>query len=179
MLGLYLQSFGREEDKRKFEEVYTKYEYLVVKTAGDYLVDKSLRLDCLQDTFLRLVDNFETFNTLPEYKQKRYLVTICKRCAICINNVTCVANIEPLEMISGEDEYKIATFDNSKYDIAEIVSAIRSLDEKYQVPIIMKYVDGYSAKEIADTLSVSENLVLQRLYRGKQMICSMLCGEEF
>ena len=87
MLVLLLQSLETEEERKIFVEIYHKYEQYLLKTATDKLDDKSFVLDCVQDTFFELIKSFDNFKAVEsENKQKSYIATICKRCAIKINN---------------------------------------------------------------------------------------------
>ena len=53
---------------------------------------------------------------------------------------------------------------------------IKALNEKYSLPLLLKYADGYTNAEIAELLGLSENLVAQRLRRGKEKIRQALTG---
>jgi RNA polymerase sigma-70 factor (ECF subfamily) len=52
----------------------------------------------------------------------------------------------------------------------EIKEAIEQLDEKYRVPIMMFYGDGYSTKEIAAILNVPVSTIQTRLSRGRAQL---------
>lgn len=177
MLSLYLQQFDDENDRVKFTEIYYRYEQQVLKTARAYLYDISFLQDCVQDTFLELAHSFETFIELSELQQKAYLVTICKRSAIRINNKFKKEEYIPLEE-SVTDKEAFDSFNFLEYTGTEIVDAIKKLDEKYRYPIFLKYVYGYHISEIANILGLSDNLVLQRLYRGRNKVVSFLTGGE-
>ena len=41
------------------------------------------------------------------------------------------------------------------------------LDRKYRVPLMLFYFDGYSTREIASLLGISENTVSTRLSRAR------------
>jgi|SRR6185295_1487730 len=52
----------------------------------------------------------------------------------------------------------------------DIINVIKSLDEKYQEPILLRYVDDLSIKEIANVLHETENNIYVRISRGLQKI---------
>ena len=76
------------------------------------------------------------------------------------------------------DKEAFDSFNFLEYTGTEIVDAIKKLDEKYRYPIFLKYVYGYRISEIASILGLSDNLVLQRLYRGRNKVVSFLTGGE-
>ncbi len=75
-----------------------------------------------------------------------------------------------LDTMMDEDGFEIE--DESTKDPAEIGDAraamkmLESLDEIYRTVITMRLIDGLTPKEIAQALSVSENVVSVRIYRG-------------
>jgi len=48
----------------------------------------------------------------------------------------------------------------------KIEELLESLNDKYREVIIMRYIDGFSPKEIAEITSETENNVSVRIYRG-------------
>ena len=178
MLAQFLERFDNEEDKKSFTLIYEKYENYLIKVLKTYLYDSSQTLDCMQETFLQLVKTYEKFSTLSEKEQKSYLITICRRCAYRINNKDSSSPKKPFEEITQKEEADLAYFDNYPFEKEEIVSAIKSLDFKYSLPILLKYAEGYSVKEISGILGISENLVLQRLFRGRKMIIESISSSE-
>ena len=52
----------------------------------------------------------------------------------------------------------------------ELKEALEQLDEKYRVPIMMFYGDGYSTKEIATILDVPVSTIQTRLSRGREKL---------
>ena len=56
--------------------------------------------------------------------------------------------------------------------------ALRTLDEKYRVTLILHYRDGYGIREIASILRIPESTVKTRLSRARQQLKSTLEREE-
>ena len=46
-------------------------------------------------------------------------------------------------------------------------SAVRGLDEKLRIPVILRYVNGYSAQEVAQMMRLPYRSVLKRLRQAK------------
>jgi len=64
---------------------------------------------------------------------------------------------------SKEDHYNL-----------ELKEALSRLDEKYRLPVILYYFEGYNAKEIAKILDVPESTVHTRLQRARKKLRSEL-----
>ena len=54
---------------------------------------------------------------------------------------------------------------------------IAALDEKYRVPLMLYYMDGFTAEEIARSLGITSAAVRKRLSRARQMLKGRLTGE--
>ncbi len=173
MLEQLLENLDSQEDKRSFTKIYKKYEQTILKVSYKHLDNPALLEDCIQETFLQLIPVYSTFLGLKEPQQKKYLITICKRCAYKLNNKETTSSLEEM---AEEALYRPEDASFSDYSQAELVMVIKALNEKYSLPLLLKYADGYTNAEIAELLGLSENLVAQRLRRGKEKIRQALTG---
>ena len=55
--------------------------------------------------------------------------------------------------------------------------ALLALPEKYRLPILLYYLEGYSLRQVAQMLRVPENTVKTRLSRGRQQLKERLHEE--
>lgn len=62
---------------------------------------------------------------------------------------------------------------------AELREALLELDEKLRTPVALHYIDGYSVREVAQILDISENAVKLRLLRGRKKLRESLTEEVF
>ena len=65
--------------------------------------------------------------------------------------------------------------DSTRY--SELYLAVQELSEKYRIPFVLHYVEGYSVKEIAQILSLTESAVKVRLHRARNLMKERLKGE--
>lgn len=59
-------------------------------------------------------------------------------------------------------------------DYVELRRAIATLPASFQEVILLRYVEGYSPKEIAELLGISSSLVSVRLFRGQKLLSQHL-----
>lgn len=59
-------------------------------------------------------------------------------------------------------------------DYVELRRAIATLPASFQEVILLRYVEGYSPKEIAELLGISPSLVSVRLFRGQKLLSQHL-----
>lgn len=53
---------------------------------------------------------------------------------------------------------------------------MEELKEKYRVPFVLHYVEGYSVRELSEMLNVSEGSIKTRLYRSRNAFDNIACG---
>lgn len=61
-----------------------------------------------------------------------------------------------------------------EFDVSVAFSKIQMLDEIYREPILMRYVDGFSVKEIARHVGETENAISVRIHRGIKQLRKLL-----
>lgn len=74
-------------------------------------------------------------------------------------------NITPEKVLSGKQAFE---------DISE---ALNMLDEKYRAPFLLRQVDGFSYREIAEVMEIDENAARVRVYRARHALRDMIGGE--
>lgn len=79
------------------------------------------------------------------------------------------------EQISYE-EYLEGDVGAGQEGYSELYLEIGRLEEKYRVPFILHYVEGYSTKEIAKMLGTTEGSIKTRLYRSRNRLKEQLKG---
>ena len=175
MFTLLLSVLETEDDKNLLAEVYYEYKKYLFAVAESSLADDSYIEDCIHNTFVELAASFEEFKKINISKRLPYISTICRRSAYRLNN----KNSGELSY-EDSDDYIFSETDEtefSEFDRVELAIIINKLDTKYREPIIMKYLEQCSTAEIAKALGISENLVLQRVYRGKKTLLKLLTEE--
>ncbi|WP_243458063.1 RNA polymerase sigma factor [Sporosarcina sp. Te-1] len=60
----------------------------------------------------------------------------------------------------------------------ELMESLDQLDSQHKEVILLKYIQGYSQKEIADIINVPVGTVKSRLYRGLTMLRKLFEGGE-
>lgn len=67
-----------------------------------------------------------------------------------------------------EEHFNLEDAVISNHQYKEIVEAISKLKVELEAPFLLRYVYGYSSKEIAEILCISINNVDVRIYRAKK-----------
>lgn len=59
-------------------------------------------------------------------------------------------------------------------ELSDTYQTVMSMNPKYRVVIYLRYYEGYTTKEIAQLLSISQTAVTTRLSRGREMLKDIL-----
>lgn len=72
------------------------------------------------------------------------------------------------------EEYEDTLESREKEEYRELYQAIKRLPDKLRVSIVLYYIEGYSVRECADVLKISETAVKKRLMRGRNVLRNYL-----
>ena len=73
---------------------------------------------------------------------------------------------------------EVAEAESEDADYSELYRALNELPADYRVTIVLHYIEGYSVKEIAQILNVTEGTVKSRLSRGRSKLRMFLEEDE-
>lgn len=68
--------------------------------------------------------------------------------------------------------------EGEQQESGELAEAIEALPERLRTPLLMRYMEGYSEREIAAALRVPVTTVKNRLFRARKALKKQLSGSE-
>lgn len=122
--------------------------------------------DAIQNTLLRAYANLKTL------RNDKFFRTWLTR--ILINECYRILKKERDFVPYEEAEDKSKEWGNG---YSEVYEALMTLKEPYRLAFVLHYVEGYSVKESARILKISETNVKQRLLRARSQLKEILKGE--
>lgn len=163
----YLAMIDSPDDQQKFEKVYTKYRYLMLHVAYKILQNHHDAEDAVHQAFISIIENLDNISEVNSPKTRSYIVIITERKAIdLLRKIQKRQTLEFNEDISGvEIPFEM---DNP------IAATIAKLPSQYREVLLMRYHNGFSAKEIASILSMSDSGVRKLIVRAKKALQELL-----
>ena len=163
MLVMFLSMLEAEEDQRRFTKLFEAHEKKVYAVALHILGNREWAEDAAQQTWLKLVQNWERVSALPWEETEGYVVTVVKNAALGILRserklAAFPENWDPPAPEDHQDEYDY------------LVSLIRALPEGYRRVLELKLVEEETNREIARRLNINESTVASRVMRGRAML---------
>ena len=164
---IYLAMIDSPDDQAKFERVYNKYRYLMLHVANKILQNHQDAEDAVHQAFIAVIENLEKIIEVDSPKTRSYLVIITERKAIDLmryNNRR--QTLELNEDIAGvEIPFEI---DNP------VATAIAKLPAHYREVLLLRFDNGFTTREIASILSISNSGVRKMIVRAKKALQELL-----
>ncbi len=161
----------------EFESVALPHLPAVVRVARALAKDSAEADDLVQETFLRALRHWKTFE--PGSDCKRWLSTICRNVFLAQRQraklVTAVED-ETLEAYASADAHRSARsmgltdlFD--RIDLGPAIrAAIEMLDKPFRDVVALADVEGFTYEEIAELLMIPIGTVRSRLFRARRQL---------
>ena len=122
--------------------------------------------DAIQNAILKAYGKLHTLKNEEYFKTWVTRIVINESYAILRANKRLVSYEEYMsdEQAAEEDEY------------SPVFEEITKMKEKYRIPFVLHYVEGYTTAEIAKMLSLSEGAVKTQLFRARNQLKAQLKG---
>lgn len=163
-------------EERAFKVLVERYQERIRNLIYSVLRDPEVIDDLAQDIFIKVYEALPRFRFESSLYTWLYRITINKtRDEIRKKRVRRVFSFESLEKKAEREISERLSVEPYDFEPKEIVSAgLRTLPEKFRMPIILKDIDGRSYEEIAEILECRIGTVKSRLSRGRTMLRDVL-----
>ena len=160
-----------EGDKQAFGDIVKRYQGMVARTVKAMLGDSVFSEDIGQDVFIKLYYSLSGFR--GEAKLSTYIQKIAVN--LTLNEIKRRKRFFSTFSQKGNNEmyeFEIADHDTEeKKDARELVGkALKMLEPKFRVIVVMRMLQGYSTKETAEILDIPLGTVLSRLSRAQEQM---------
>jgi RNA polymerase sigma-70 factor (ECF subfamily) len=177
---LVLLRRARAGDFAAFEDLVNRYERRVHALAWRILGQRQDAEDVVQQTFLSLVEHLASFR--EESTVATWILRIATNHALKVLRKRRGLPTAPLDVAGDADEgYAtvphpefIAQWRDNPADLAQqtefrqaLELALAELDDKYRVVFVLRDLEGFSIRETAEALGLSEANVKVRLLRAR------------
>lgn len=160
---MYLAMIETPEDRDKFERIYLKYSKLMFHVANRILNNPHDAEDAVQQAFVSIIRNLNNFSEVDCHKTRSCVVLITERKAIDMIRTSHRDKLLPLnEEINGMEIPLPGDMG--------IADAMARLPGRYREVLLLKFDNGYSNKELAAMLGVSEAGVRQLISRARKAL---------
>lgn len=170
MLVFFLAALESDEDRKLFIFIYEHYHTRMEQAAIRILGQQSDAEDAVQNSFVQVIRHFEKIHTISREELPFWLISIVKNEALMI-----IRKRKKEIQFEDWDTITEAAEDVSSYN--ELIDLFRGLPETYRAVLEMKMLLGYTDKEIAMHLNITETAVSTRASRGRDLLRKIVARE--
>jgi RNA polymerase sigma-70 factor (ECF subfamily) len=165
--------------RSKVEKLYYEHRNDLLYTALAIVKDFSHAEDIVQFAFIRIIKHIGKINALPDGEVKGYIIYIVRNLSLDFLRKQKNANIVSYDSMehspdNGETLENIAMFD---FELSTVKQKLMEMDDKYSLPLILKYTLEFSHAEIADLLDITIENVKIRCHRGRKKLIEAIREE--
>lgn len=159
-------------DKEAFEKVYDFYYERILKYLLKRTASAEAAYDLTADTFMKAFESFHKFKwTGVSIKVWLYRISInsLKNHRRKPQSAVLTEEMEGLEQLRTEAKEEITLLDKEMHgdeDLTKLSDAIETLNPKYQNIVSLHYFEGFSNKDIAETIDRTESAVKSMMHRA-------------
>lgn len=160
-------------DRTAYREFYELYAGQLLVVAMRYMKTKEEAEDVLQDTYIK------AFKNLASFDQRASLKTWLTRITIntALNRLR--SKHEMINWTAHEVKHEpVESLPIDHYQVNELIGFIQELPTGCQLVFNLYVIEGYSHKEIAEKLKVSEGTSKSQLYRAKELLRAIILKDE-
>ena len=159
----YLATMETADDRTRFESLYLAYRGLMYHVAYHILKNPQDAEDAVHQSFVKLAEHMATIPDGPCPRTRNLVVTVTERRAI--------------DLYRSRQRHPEAELDEQalvSQPAPPTGGGLASLPPRYREVLLLKYYNGYSAREIAGFLSATPDAVTQTLHRARKKLAEIL-----
>jgi len=167
----------KQGDRQAMETLFSMHVDAAVRLAYMITQDWASAEDAVQDAFIQAFRSINSFRDGLPFKPwfSKIVINKAKRFKQKFRaDLDYESNTEVNHHLAYSPEEQ--TLENEKTD--RLYTAIKRLDEKHRLPIILKYLNGMTEAEVAMVLSIPLSTVKSRLYVARQRLKASLQAEK-
>lgn len=172
MLFFLMAALESDADKARFAQMYGQCREQAERTAMRILKNQQDAEDAVQNAFLQVIRHFEKACEIPCKELPFWIICIVKNEALMIQR-------QRKRFVSLEDWDEAVGSAESVSDYGALVALFSGLPVTYRAALEMRFLLGYSAREIARHLGISEAAVHTRISRGRALLKDIVEKEGF
>lgn len=158
-------------DTSAWGEIISRYKDAVFGLCLGFLRNRADAEDLSHDAFIRAYVNLRKYNL--DRKFSTWLFTIAAN--LCRNRLRYRRNHPtgemPLHLQGGKDPAKVIDKEDQH---AQIQQALTQLPYSYRAPLVLRFYNDLSYREISEVLSIPEGTIKTRIHRGKIMLKELI-----
>ncbi|GGA35084.1 RNA polymerase sigma factor [Psychrobacillus lasiicapitis] len=158
----------KKGNRDAFRHLYDEYAGYAIRTAKAITRNDELAKDAVQEAFIRVYRNISSYDSTLSFGAWFYRILVNE----CNRLLSKEKKVVPTDTSLMEGNPKLT--EHSEEGVSDLYGIIQHLADLYRIPLLLKYIKGFSEKEIADILNLNQNTVKSRLFNGRNLLREQL-----
>jgi RNA polymerase sigma-70 factor (ECF subfamily) len=166
----------KQGDLAAFTRLFRDHEARMYRLAATILQNERDAEDALQDAYIRIFERIRGFRGKSSFEtwMTAILVNVCRDRLRRRH----VRRALPLEWLRNRaTDHDVVSDVAARSQRQTLWSQVDRLDDKYRLPVILHYHEGWSCGEVASILSLRTSTVYSRLNTARMRLRAMLQAE--
>jgi len=164
----------RKNDGKAQEAVYNKYSTRMLGVCIRYVKDADQAEDVMIDGFVKVFNKIDQFKHQGSFEGWIRRIMVNESLTYIRKNKSMYLEVD-IEAADKEPDYDAL---GSKLEADDLLAMIQSLPTGYKTVFNLYAIEGFSHKEIAEKLGVSENTSKSQLSRARALLQKQLVDRE-
>ena len=152
----------------EFERIVNQYQKTLLRMCYLYLRDKTLAEDAVQETFIKVYKNLQTFR--GDGSEKSWIMRIAMNTCHDIRRSRWLKLIDPRFTLDTLPEAS----EPFKQEEEDLVEELMQLPHKLREVVLLYYYQDMTVAEIADSLGIAQSTVSGRMKRARDKLRILL-----
>lgn len=152
-------------DRSAQSELFERYKDSLYLVSLKYCRNKTAAEDNLHDSFMAIFSNIKKYKNKGNFEGWMKRITMFKAIDHYKNN-----KYIPVDVFEDTIKEEDLRLDVSKLSLNQLLTCIQELPDQYRLVFNLFQLDGYSHKEVAKILSISEGTSKSNFYRARQIL---------
>lgn len=168
---IYLQMLETDEEKSKFEEIYSTYRDMMAGIAMQILGNEQDAQDAVHQAFLSIIINIKKISKMKCPDLTGYIVIIVKNKSVDILR-------ERKRIVDFDYNDNISSESFSEPGISSLTDSLARLSVRYRAVLLLRYHYGFKTRELAEIYNLPQATIQKLIWRAKQALQAILDGDE-
>ena len=170
----------KQGDDRAYAELVTRYQTPIYNLMVRMSLSEDQALDMTQETFIRAYQKIGAFDQSKKFFP--WLYTLGLNIARDYlrkysNERNKTQSLDQMAMKGEEPQFSNAAFDQA-IEIQYLDKALSKLPEDMREALVLRFIEGFSYKEIAEVLNIGLSNAKMKVHRGLDRMRTILDKEE-
>ena len=155
----------KNREQTAYKALVDKYSAYLFAICRRYVPDEEKARDCLQESLIQIINKIDLYEERGKFLAWMSSVTVKK----CLDHIRREKRFKAAD-IADVSEPGVDENTHFKLQRDDVMAFLDTLPEQYRVAINMFLIEGYSHKEVAEVLSISESSSRSLVSRARKMI---------